>query len=248
MYTIEEVQMVIQNDPVSLCVAVIIVWVAGFIEYFYSMALQIREHKSPFGFWQHAWFFGHDLTFVLLFSLWFKVVDYWIFKVMWAGCIGFVCIEFISLYLTIKYDRQEVFGKFTNGEITVKRAWIRGLSGYALGWVLFYLLHIGIGDPMLFALMMSTEVVAAIGPAFTMEMRGSRYGASWVWGVVVVIMTIITFAPQGIGLWATVAEVFRQPWYYCLGAVSIICAVRYLLVMKKLPKKTLLPNGKKPIF
>lgn len=250
MYTVNEVMKVIEANPVGFSIAGIMVYVFGFLQYFTSIALQVREKKCPWWFWQHAWYIGHDLTFVLLFDLWFHKVDFWLFKVLWAGCVVFVGIELWTLYLTVKHktERQEVFGRYTKGEVTEKQAWIRGLSGYALGIMLFYIIRIAIGDTMCLALMMSTNVIVAIAPAFLAEERGSRDGHSVLLGIFVVLGTIFTFAPEGIGFWATAAEVFRQPWYWALGVIALAGSIRYLYVLHKFPKKGLLPDGKKAIY
>jgi len=248
MYTVSEVMAAIAANPVGFSIAAIMVYIFGFIEYFYSIALQVREKKSPWWLWMHAWYIGHDLTFVLLYDLWFNQVDFWLFKVLWAGCVAFIGIELFTLYMTVKHERQEVFGRFVRGEVSEKQAWARGLTAYAVGIALFYLIRLGIGDVMCLGLMMSTNVIVAIAPSFLAEMRGSRQGHSVALGIAIVLGTMFTFAPQGIGFWATAAAVFREPWYWALGAVALAGAVRYLFVLGKLPKKGLLPDGRKAIW
>lgn len=249
MYSVQDVLSVIQSNPIGFSIAGIMVYVIGFFQYGYSLMLQKREHKSPWFFWQHAWYIGHDLTFVLSYDVWFNQMDFWLFRVLWLGCIAFVGIEILTLYRTVKYERQEVFGKYIHGrEITEKEAWCRGIIGYILGIIFFYTIRIAIGDSCCLALMMSTNAIVAIFPSFLMEERGSREGQSVVLGILVVIGTLFTFAPQGIGFWATAAPVFREPWFICIGIVSIIGSIRYLVVIHRYPKKTELIEGKKPLY
>ncbi|OOM74892.1 hypothetical protein CLPUN_36190 [Clostridium puniceum] len=248
MYTIEQVMSVVNKDPWAFAILAFLVYGFGFAQYFTSMALVIREKKAPFYFWQHAWYFGHDLTFVTLFGMWFYTIDFWIFKVLWAGCVVFVFIEIFSLYMAVKYERNEIWGKYnTDGKISEKSAWIRGIIGYILGFVLFYTIRLAIGDIMCLGLMMSTNVTVALAPQFLTEERKSRAGGSIILALFIIGGTIFTFSPPGIGMWTTVAPVFNQPWYYTLGIVSLICSIRYLIVLLKFPKKQ--PVGsKRPIL
>jgi len=248
MYTIQEVMNVINRNPFGFSIAAIMVYVIGFAQYGTSLALQIREKKAPWYFWQHAWYFGHDLTFVSLYGLWFHTIDFWLFRVLWAGCVAFVFIEIFSLYMAVKYERKEIWGKYyKDGEINETQAWVRGIFGYLLGLFLFYIIRIAIGDTMCLALMMSTNAIVAIAPQFLSEARQSRDGGSIILGLLVVGGTLFTFAPSGIGMWTTAASVFNQPWYYALGVVSLICSVRYVAVLLRFPKKQSI-GGKRPIF
>jgi hypothetical protein len=248
MYSVQEVMASIHADPVGISVAAVLVYLFGFAQYFYAVALQLRERKSPWFFWMHAWYIGHDLTFVSLYDLWFNQVDFWLFKVLWAGCVAFVFIELFVLYLTVKHERQEVFGRYVKGELSEGRAWIRGLCGYALGIALFYIIRIAIGDSMCLALMMSTNFIVAVFPSFLAEQRGSREGHSVVLALLVIAGTVFTYSPQGIGFWASASGAFRQPWYWALGAIAVFCSVRYLVILLRMPAKGPLPDGRKAIF
>ncbi len=237
MYTVEQVMSVVNENPWGFASLAFLVYGVGFAQYFTSLFVTVRDKKAPFYFWQHAWYFGHDLTFVLLFSLWFNEIDFWLFKVLWAGCLAFVFIELWSLYYAIKHERHELWGKFyKDGKISVQSAWIRGLTGYFVGFALFYLIRLGIGDVMCLALMMSTNVTVALAPSFLAEERKSRKGSSLFLAIVTVFGTIFTFSPPGIGMWATAAPVFNQPWFYLLGALSLVGSIRYVYIFLKLPK------------
>lgn len=238
MYTIEQVMSVINTNSWGFAILAFTVYTIGFIQYFTSLYVTVKDKKAPFFFWQHAWYFGHDLTFVLLFNLWFNEIDFWLFKILWAGCLAFVFIEIWSLYYAIKHERNELWGKYyKDGTVTVRDAWIRGILGYAVGFILFYVIRIGIGDVMCLALMMSTNVTVALAPSFLAEERQSRKGSSVFLAIVTIIGTIFTFSPPGIGMWATAAPVFNQPWFYALGALSVCGAIRCLYVLLKLPQE-----------
>lgn len=100
----------VHAQPSVLVAMAFLTYGFGFAQYVTSMVMQRRNRDCPFFFWQHAWYFGHDLTFVLLFQQWFFQVDFWLFQVLWAECVAFVGIEIYSLYLTVKNERQAVWG------------------------------------------------------------------------------------------------------------------------------------------
>lgn len=60
----------------------------------------------------------------------------------------------------MKNERQEVFGRFTDGQpVSVRYAWTRGLVECAIGVLLFQALRATIGDPLCLFLMMSTNAI-----------------------------------------------------------------------------------------
>lgn len=235
MYTVQDVMSAVQSNPLGISVAAILVYIFGFAQYLTAVSLQLKEKKSPWYFWMHAWYIGHDLTFVSLYDLWFNQIDFWLFKILWGGCVAFVFIELFVLYLTVKHERQEVFGRYYRGPVTEGQAWVRGLVGYAVGIALFALIRVAIGDAMCLALMMSTNFIVAVVPAFLAEERGSREGHSMLLGIFVLLGTLFTYAPPGIGFWASLAPVFREPWYWILGAIAVLGSLRYLLVLRTFP-------------
>lgn len=249
MYTIDQIMHTVETDPTGLVTAMFIVFGSAFGIYFYSLWLQFREKKAPFYVWQHAFYFAHDVNFVFLFDTMFNQTGFWIFKLMWAGCVAFIFIEILSLYLAVKNERQEVWGKYVHdGKVTEKQAWQMGIFLYIAILAIVTCIRIGTGDVMCFFLMMLTNAITAIMPSFLVQERNSREGHSIILSFFIMINVSLTFAPQGIGMWATLAPVFREPWFFALGAISLLFAIRYLVVQLRLPKKGLLPNGQKAIF
>jgi len=242
MYSIDDVMSVVNANPGALVAMALLTYSFGFAQYITSMVMQIRNHDGPFFFWQHAWYFGHDVTFVLLFSQWFFQVDFWLFKVMWAGCIAFVGIEIYSLYLTVKHERQVTWGRFYSGEVSTRTAWTRGLLGYAAGLVLFLAIRAAIGDVMCLVLMMSTNATLAIATQFKLEQNKTAQPGNVALGWFILLGTVFTFAPSGIGFFATAVGVLHAPWFYALGILSVICAARYLVLAyrqaRSLPRLT----------
>lgn len=228
MYTIDEAMTVVHAHPGLVVLLAFLTYGFGFSQYITSMWMQRRNKDCPFFFWQHAWYFGHDITFVLLFSQWFFVVDFWLFKVLWAGCVAFVGIEIYSLYLTVKNERQAVWGRFYSQPVTEAQAWRRALLTYAIGAIAFQSIRVLIGDPMCLVLMMSTNATLAIATQFKLE-ADTRYRSGDVaLGWFILLGTLFTFAP--FGFFTTVIQVLDQPWFYVLGVVASLCAARYLVI------------------
>lgn len=226
MYTISEAMAQVNARPTLVVVLAFLTYGFGFAQYITSMWMQRRNKDCPFFFWQHAWYFGHDLTFVLLFHQWFFVVDFWLFKVLWAGCVAFVAIEIYSLYLTVKNERQAVWGRFHSSEVTTRQAWCRGILTYAIGFIVFMTMRVLIGDPMCLVLMMSTNATLAIATQFKLEANKSYRPGDVALGWFILTGTIFTFLP--VGFFTTVITALDQPWFYVLGCVGVLCAVRYL--------------------
>ncbi len=228
MYTIDEAMAVVHARPGLVVALAFATYGFGFAQYITSMWMQRRNKDCPFFFWQHAWYFGHDLTFVLLFRQWFFEVDFWLFKVLWAGCVAFVAIEIYSLYLVVKNERQAVWGRFHDAPVTEGQAWLRGILIYAIGVVAFMSIRVLIGDPMCLVLMMSTNATLAIATQFKLEANKQYRPGDVALGVFIFLGTLFTFAP--FGFFTTVIQVLSQPWFYILGVVAAVCSARYLVL------------------
>lgn len=237
MYTIQQVMSEIDKNTSLIVILAFTTYAFGFAQYFSSMYMQIKHKQCPFYFWQHCWYFGHDLTFALLFSQWFFEIDFWLFKVLCIGCMCFVLIELFSLYQSVKHERNEIWGKYYKGQkVSEKAACIRGISGYVIGAVLFMTIRQAIGDVMCLVLMMSTNATLAIVTQFRLEEVGVRQK-----GIIPLVWftlfgTILTFSPPGIGFFTTSVPVLNTTWFYVVGVLSILCAIRYVVIAYRLPK------------
>lgn len=238
MYTIDQAMSVVYLNETKVVLLAFATYAFGFIQYFSSMYMQVKHKQCPFYFWMHCWYFGHDLTFSLLFYQWFFKIDFWLFKVLCIGCMCFVGIEIFSLFSTVKYERNEIWGKYSReGIISEKEGWMRGIMGYIIGFILFQVIRSGIGDPMCLVLMMSTNTTLAIASQFRLEEVGQQKRGIHILSWFTLLGTILTFCPKGIGFFATCIEALNKPWFFVLGAVAILCALRFLILSYKLPKQ-----------
>lgn len=241
MYTIEQGMANIWADPNAIVIMAFITYGFGFIQYGASMWMQVKNKQCPFYLWMHEWYFGHDVTFAFIcFNQWFFVINWWLFKVLAIGCMVFVGIEIFSLSMCVKNERQEVFGRFTNGQPVSKRyAWTRGLIGYGIGVLLFQALRVTVGDPLCLFLMMSTNAILALMTQRRFNEIGHYQPGMKFLAVFTLLGTIFTFAPRGIGFFASVVDPLNNPLFFCVGGLCVICAARAIyLAWKMAGKKT----------
>ncbi len=237
MYTIDQVMSVVYDNPDLVVAAAFITYIFGFIQYGTSMYMQVRNRQCPFYFWMHCWYFGHDIVFSSLFHMWFVEIGFWLFEVLCIGCMVFVLIEFFSLYRCIRYERQEVFGKYFQGrEVTVGHAVLRGIIGYIIGAVLFSCIRLVIGDMMCLILMASTNAILALMIQFRFNEIGKRQFGTILLSWATLFGTLFTFAPAGIGFFTTCIAALNVPAYYIIGILCVICAIRSIWLAYRLPK------------
>ena len=237
MYTIEQGIQLINANPEFFVIAAIITYGFGFSQYLASVWMQIKNKTCPFYFWQHCWYFGHDIVFSLLFYQWFHIVKFWLFKVMCIACMVFVLIEIFSLYRAVKYERQEIWGKYHKGqEVTVKQALIRAISGYAIGALLFLTLRAVLNDPTCLFLMMTTNVTQAMMVHRRADENGKRQPGQMALAWFTVYTTAFTFAPAGIGFFPSVIPALSDPLYFIFGGFCWIVSIRAVYLAFKQPK------------
>lgn len=98
-------------------------------------------------------------------------------------------------------------------------------------------IRLAIGDVMCLVLMMSTNATLAIATQFRLEEVGFRQKGIIPLTWFTLLGTILTFSPPGIGFFATSVPALNSTWFYVLGCVSVLCAIRYLIVAYRLPKQ-----------
>lgn len=246
-YTVNDMLGQINIYGTKFVILALATYAFGFWQYLTSMYMQIRNKECPFFFWMHCWYFGHDLTFSLLFKQWFSVMNFWLFKVMCIACMVFVGIEIVSFVYAVKYERQSIWGHYrrAGAEVTLKEGIIRGVFGYAMGVAIFMTIRILIGDSCCLFLMMSTNATLAMFLQFRLEEMGEVQKGTRPLGWATLLGTILTFCPRGVGFFATAVPNLHQPAFYVVGAVCIICALRHMYLAYTMPlSKELADNPK----
>lgn len=238
MYTIEQGMANIYADPMVVAIGGIITYLVGFLVYGTTLWMQVKNDACPMYFWQHCWYFGHDLTFALLFHQWFFEIGWWLFELLCIGCVCFVFIEIFALYRSVKHERDFLFNRYRHDgtPVPVKNAFLRGLVCYGLGFAFFSLTRLVIGDPLCLVLMASTNIIMAIFPSYLLEQVGKSLPGYKFLSIMTVVTVITTFLPAGIGWFTTVVDALNSPAYYLLGAISLAYSIRFVYQAFTYPK------------
>lgn len=215
----------------------------GFIQYIFCFFMTRRDKISPFPIYMHAFFLAHDFMFVALFSQWFGEYNSIAFQAVWIGMAAFNIFEVHALYEAVKYERQHSFGKYYDKPVTAIQAsaWVIGMT--VVSFVLLSAARSFLNDKLMFCIFISTNVVMAIGPALEMRARRQRVPGSAGLAFFIVIGTIATFLPEGLGMYTTAdPSFFARPWFFILGATSLAVAIWHFIIVLRLPLEKVKPS------
>ncbi|WP_386695281.1 hypothetical protein [Lonepinella sp. MS14435] len=225
------------NTPELMIPLMIFAMGFGFIQYIYAFFMARGGKPSPFPVYMHCFYLAHDFLFVTLFYQWFHEYDSLVFQVVWLGMVAFNIFEIHALYEAIKYERQETFGKYYDKPVTVKQAtlWVAAMT--VVSFVVLCTVRDFMGDKLMFCIFISTNVVMAIGPALHFMAHRKRVKGQLGLAFFIVLGTIATFLPQGLGMYTTSdPDYFNRPWFFVLGAVCLAVAIWHWVSVWKLPK------------
>lgn len=235
-------------DIVTMLIVSGITFFFGYLQYMYSLRIVIREKKAPFPVWMHTFYFAHDFTSAMIFfNLARQNDNFWVFNLIAVLMLIWCTLEVWSFYMTVKYERQEIWGSDKGGKNVSK--------GYAIfNIVMQVVLMFGVvnvarifmSDVAMVKWWLFTNVVMCTVPGIFWIKRNTRSGASVGLGIVLVLTAIASFIPGS--MWTRISDYFNHPWYYILGIIVTAIAVRNLIVLLKLPPKEQLPGQKKPIW
>ncbi|MDR3597658.1 hypothetical protein [Clostridium sp.] len=226
------------TNNTSLLIMSAITFAIGYIEYIYSFRLVIKEKCAPYPIWMHTFYFAHDFTGAVVFYMLAKNNNwFWFFTAASIALLIWNCFEIFNLYMAIKVERQEIWGKFYNSPVTVGQPLSRVIGQIALMFVIVNLFRVFMNDEVMFKWFAFTNIVMAVGPGYLWNERKSRKGSSIGLAIVIFIGTVNTFLPAGYGMWTTTFAYFNQPWFYITGAVVSAYAFRNIIMLLKFPKK-----------
>ncbi|MDT4849711.1 hypothetical protein FQZ97_838380 [compost metagenome] len=210
----------------------------GYLEYIYSFRLVLRERCAPYPVWMHTFYFAHDLTAAIVFFNLARQHDYfWFFTGASIGMVIWNCFEIFNLYMAIKVERQEIWGKFYDTPVSVGQALGRVVGQIALMLVVVNLFRVFMDDVVMFKWFAFTNILIAVAPGYLWSERRSRRGASVGLALVILVGTVNTFLPPGYGMWTTALAYFNQPWFYLTGVVVSAFALRNLVMLWRFPEK-----------
>lgn len=237
------------TNNLNLVVISAIVFAIGYIEYIYSFRLVIREKCAPYPVWMHTFYFAHDFTAALVFFQLARQNDFfWFFTLASIALIIWNCFEIFNLYMAVKVERQEIWGKFYNAAVTEKQAIFRIIGQIAVMFVVVNLFRVYMNDVVMFKWFSFTNILMAVAPGYLWAERKSRKGTSVGLSIVILIGTVNTFLPPGYGMWTTALKYFDQPWFYITGVVVSTVALYNVIMLIKFPAKERAEGEKKPIW
>jgi hypothetical protein len=220
----------------------------GFWEYIYSFRIALREKKSPFPLWMHTFYVAHDSSFAVLFLIqaylrnwnWFCTgVSIALF--VWNG------FELVCLHLSVRDERQEIFGDYIHGTVSKSQARLLILAQIIAMYGVVWMVLLFMGHGAFFQWTCMTNMVMAAGPTTLWLRRKDRTGMSMGLALVILAGTINNFLPGSMFLRA-VPEAFNHPVYFITGVIYVLIALANVFIVRSKPKKKIGPDGKKPIW
>jgi len=230
------------NNPnvISLLIGFVAANSIGMLEYFWAVALTIKEKKGPFPVWMHTFFLAHDSTAAIVFSvLAIKNDFFWLFSVFAIGMYVWTAMEIYCLAMEVKYSRQENWQMANSTAVSksyaIKKVVQQVIIMYCVINVLRYLMQ----DTAMFMWLPLTNFVMAIGPGYMLDKRQSREGSSVFIYILIIMGTFLNFAPKGIGFFSSILPtIFNQPIWFATGIICMIIAVINLIKILRLPAKS----------
>lgn len=236
MYTVKEIITALTpGNPgfVALLVGFAIANAIGLLEYIWAVALTFKEKAGPFPMWMHTFFFAHDSTAGVIFTiLAFKYHFFWVFTIYALGMLTWTILEAICITMELHYNAKEEFN------VGVRQATVQTIILIFIMYSIIWFIRYVDGDVAMFIWLPLTNFVMAVGPGFTLLKRRSRRGSSVVVYIFIICGTLFNFAPRGIGFFTTLLpQIFNCPLWYLIGVISTIIAVYNLIMVLKLPAK-----------
>lgn len=243
MYTVAEI--INQFSPsnphfFSLMIGYSLANLIGLLEYFWAVALTIKEKKGPFPTWMHTFFLAHDSTAAIVFTiLAVQHQFFWVFSVYAIGMYTWTIMEIFCLFMDVKYTRQESFGTDQQTGVTTTSAITKIIMQVVIMYCIINGLRYFMQDQAMFIWLPLTNFIMAIGPGYLLRQRQSRAGSSVLIYLFIVLGTLLNFAPKGIGFFSSILpQLFNRPIWFIIGLVALIIAVINLIQILRFPSKT----------
>lgn len=241
MYTVNEIiNGFSMNNPhfTGLIVGFLAANLIGLLEYFWAVALTIKEKKGPFPVWMHTFFLAHDSTAAVIFTgLALQYHYFWVFTVYALGMYTWTIMELFCLYMEVKYARGEIL---TGGQdsVTTRQATTQIVIQTIVMYCIVNGLRILMRDQAMFIWLPLTNFVMAIGPGYVLQQRRSREGSSALVYIFIIFGTLLNFAPKGIGFFTSILpSIFNQPFWFIIGGIATVISLINLRKILQLPNK-----------
>jgi hypothetical protein len=224
----------------------------GYAVYVYCILLFIREHRGPYPVWMHTFFLACDTTGTVFWFLLARGHDwFWFFAACSIAMLIWVCCESWSLYMVVKHERQETWGRYYHQPVTPRQAWNRIAAQYVWFLGVINLTNYFMGgrnDAAMFKWYVWTNLIVAVGPMYLWAARKSRRGTSIGLAITVLLSIVATYLPSGYGMWTTASSYFNTPWFYIAGIVATGYGIYNVLLLKSFPPKPARIEGRKTVW
>ncbi|MBQ3387195.1 MAG: hypothetical protein IJG53_07720 [Eggerthellaceae bacterium] len=232
-----------------------IAFLGGYLVYAFCLLILAKEKTSCYPYWMHTFYFACDFLGCIF---WAKLAtmtnNFWAFWAFSACMAIWVVLEIISMYFSNKYERQEVFGRYFKGEVTMKKAALPEVAQIIM-WmcVIANFVHYmgGYTDAAFFKLYFWTNLMVPLGAMWHWMRRGvklgNRLGAGLALTIMVLVTILITWTPAGIGMWCTISDYFWTPTCIVAGVMTTIFSAWTIWYQTKLAPKPIVVEGKKPL-
>lgn len=227
------------DDPARMLPLMALAMGFGFIQYIYCAVITRRDGVSPFPVYMHAYYLAHDFLFVLLFRQWFVEYGSVAFRIVWVGFLVFNVFEVYSLVQSVRNERQHDFGRWFGSTVTVRQASVALVAMTLVSFVFLGTARSFLDDTLMFCVFITTNVMMAIGPAVYTFQRKDRVPGSVGLAFFIVLGTIATFLPEGLGMYTTAdPDYFNRPWFFVLGGTCLVIAIWHLITVRRLPMRS----------
>jgi hypothetical protein len=232
-------------DNTQLLVVAAITFLIGYLEYMYSFALMRREKRAPYPIWMHTFYLAHDSSWaVIMFVAAAHNHGYWFFVATGIALLIWNFFEIFNIWKAVTVERQEIWGDYYQGEVTVRQALGNVAIQVAAMYTLVNILISFMGPGSIMQWFLFTNMLIGSAPGVLWMKRGAkentRRGASMGLAIVILVGTINSFLPTSMWVLA-MPEVFDTPIYYLTGAVFTFISAFNLYQLSKLPPKTATP-------
>lgn len=236
----------------SVMIPVGIGFTFGFLIYIYAVAILIKEKKSCYPVMVHTFFMAFDGFGAVFWGiLAFRYDFFWFFCLYAVSLLVWVFLEIWCLMRAVKYERKELFGKYFNGDATVKQcvSIISVQVIFFLGMVVLYNYCMGgleeASMMKFYVWSICLPVIAVAGYWKTLE---TREGTSMGLAITLLLSIVAGFLPNGFGMYTALSPFFDVPQFYFAGVIVICVAIYNVFTVKNKSPKPLPANGSKPIW
>jgi len=249
MTMLQEVMRAYQENTARMLILSALSFAGGYGLYIYSFLLTIREKKAPFPFWMHVFYLAHDITGAVVFGIaayqnhWF-----WFFASTSIALLVWNAFEIFNIVMGIKYERQEIWGRYYASPVTTLQAIARTAWLVVLMFAVVNILRVYMHDDVMFKWFSLTNAIMAVFPGFLWNERQSRAWSSVGLAILIVGVSANTFLPPGFGMFTTASTFFDQPWFYLTGVICTAFSIKHLVMLLRYPPKPVVAGQKQPIW